>query len=62
MTSPSASHQAINFNGAAVIDANGREIPITESMIQQALNRAQANEASSYSYLHLVHSANPVSC
>jgi len=28
--------QAIDFHGAAIIDDNGREIPITEEMIQQA--------------------------
>lgn len=27
-----------NFNGAAVIDSTGREIPITEDMVQQALH------------------------
>lgn len=26
-----------NFHGAAIIDRNGREIPITESMVRQAL-------------------------
>ena len=30
--SPSASH----FHGAAIIDEHGREIPITEDMIQRA--------------------------
>lgn len=25
-----------DFHGAAIIDANGREIPITESMVQRA--------------------------
>jgi hypothetical protein len=29
--------QAINFHGGAIIDAKGKEIPITEAMIQQAL-------------------------
>ena len=27
----------INFHGAAIIDANGNETPITEAMVQQAL-------------------------
>lgn len=31
-----ANHQ---FHGAAIIDAEGREIPITEDMIQQAFNK-----------------------
>ncbi len=30
----------INFHGAAIIDADGREIPITEAMVQQALHSA----------------------
>jgi len=30
------SAQQPTFNGAALIDAQGREIPITEQMIQQA--------------------------
>lgn len=29
------------FNGAALIDAQGREIPITEQMIQQACKRLE---------------------
>ena len=29
--------KAINFHGGAIIDAKGREIPITEAMVQQAL-------------------------
>lgn len=38
------SHQAkTQFNGAAVIDETGREIPITEAMIQEACeNLAQS--------------------
>ena len=27
---------AINFHGASIIDESGREIPITEQMLQQA--------------------------
>lgn len=27
-----------NFNGAAVVDENGREIPITEKMVQKAIS------------------------
>lgn len=29
------------FNGAALIDAQGREIPITEQMVQQACERLE---------------------
>lgn len=30
-----------DFHGAAIIDAQGREIPITEAMIQQAFQRLE---------------------
>ncbi|EKF75150.1 hypothetical protein A11A3_05639 [Alcanivorax hongdengensis A-11-3] len=30
-----------DFNGAAVIDEHGREIPITEAMIQRACERLE---------------------
>lgn len=36
--------KAINFNGGAIIDAQGREIPITEAMVQQALRVAAIQE------------------
>lgn len=32
----SATKQKTDFHGAALIDAQGREIPITEDMVQQA--------------------------
>ncbi|MZR61645.1 PA1571 family protein [Alcanivorax sp. DP30] len=32
-----------NFNGAAVIDEQGREVPITEAMIQQACESLAKN-------------------
>lgn len=34
--------QQNTFNGAALIDAQGREIPITEQMIQQACQRLES--------------------
>ncbi|MGD8559585.1 MAG: hypothetical protein PVG89_14520 [Gammaproteobacteria bacterium] len=30
--------RSTNFNGGAIIDPDGREIPITESMLQKAFN------------------------
>ncbi|MBZ2187523.1 hypothetical protein K8B33_00295 [Alcanivorax sp. JB21] len=33
--------QKPDFHGAALIDAQGREIPITEDMIQQACERLE---------------------
>ena len=33
--------QEADFHGAALIDAQGREIPITEDMIQQACERLE---------------------
>ena len=29
----------VDFHGAAIIDASGREIPITEEMVQQACDK-----------------------
>lgn len=29
----------VDFHGAAIIDANGREIPITEAMVQDACDK-----------------------
>lgn len=40
-TLQSHSVQQHTFNGAALIDAQGREIPITEQMIQQACERLE---------------------
>lgn len=34
--SDTSSNRDKDFNGAALIDAQGREIPITEDMVQQA--------------------------
>ncbi len=31
--------QETDFHGATVIDSNGREVPITEAMVQEALTR-----------------------
>lgn len=36
------SAQQHTFNGAALIDAQGREIPITEQMIQQACKHLES--------------------
>lgn len=36
------SAQQHTFNGAALIDAQGREIPITEQMIQQACEHLES--------------------
>ncbi len=48
-TGPAATPKP-DFNGAAIIDENGREIAITEQMIQQALseldNRRLARDGS----------------
>lgn len=33
---PEEQPEEVDFHGAAVIDENGREIPITEEMIQKA--------------------------
>ena len=33
--------QEPDFHGAAIIDANGNEIPITEAMVQQACNESK---------------------
>jgi hypothetical protein len=35
--SPTPTQQAQDFHGAALIDAQGREIPITEDMIRHAI-------------------------
>ncbi len=36
--------QEVDFHGAAVIDENGHEIPITEEMIQQACTELEEDE------------------
>jgi len=36
-----------NFHGAAIIDEQGREVPITEAMIQQAFQRLEKSSQSS---------------
>jgi hypothetical protein len=36
-----------NFHGAAIIDEQGREIPITEAMIQQAFQRLEKSSQAS---------------
>ena len=33
-----------NLNGAAIIDKNGREVPITESMIVDAFNQIEKSD------------------
>lgn len=35
---------ANNLNGAAIIDKNGREVPITESMIVEAFDAIERSE------------------
>ncbi len=37
-------NQEVDFHGAAVIDENGREIPITEEMIQKACAELDESE------------------
>lgn len=36
--------QDIDFHGAALIDENGEEIPITEEMIQNACDKLDSSE------------------
>ncbi len=35
----------IDFHGAAIIDENGREIPITENMVKQACEKIDPESA-----------------
>ena len=35
----------LKFHGAAIVDSQGREIPITEHMVQSALNHVEENAA-----------------
>ena len=35
---------AANLNGAAIIDKDGREVPITESMIVQAFDEIESSD------------------
>jgi len=37
-----AKEKSLNFNGAAIIDENGAEIPITEDMVQRACEHLNA--------------------
>jgi len=36
-----SSQHSVDFHGAAIIDENGREIPITEAMVQKACKQLQ---------------------
>lgn len=38
---PGAAPQVTDFNGAALLDENGREIPITETMVQKAIAKLE---------------------
>ncbi|UTW45688.1 hypothetical protein KFE80_01865 [bacterium SCSIO 12696] len=38
---------ATNFNGAAILDQNGKEVPITEEMVQGACHELATDEQSS---------------
>ena len=38
------SEAAINFNGAAILDQQGREVPITEEMVQGACHELVADD------------------
>jgi len=40
-TSHSAKDNNVDFHGAAIIDGQGREIPITEDMVQEACNKLE---------------------
>ena len=44
---PQAGATRPDFRGGAVIDADGREVPITEAMIEQALDALQNNKRGS---------------
>lgn len=39
----SGEDQQIDFHGAAILDENGEEIPITEDMIQEACEKLDKN-------------------
>ncbi len=41
---PEENQQEVDFHGAAIIDENGREIPITEEMVQQACAELEDDE------------------
>ncbi len=41
---PGAARELTNFNGAALLDENGNEIPITEKMVQKAIAELQPDE------------------
>ncbi len=38
---PVAAPRVADFNGAALLDENGKEVPITETMVQQAIAELQ---------------------
>ena len=40
---PATADSGTDLRGGAVIDANGREVPITEAMIEQALHELEYN-------------------
>ncbi len=37
----SSSSDVINFHGAAIVNSDGREVPITSDMVDQALQQAR---------------------
>lgn len=41
-----AKKQTADFHGAAIIDQNGREVPITEDMLQKAFKKLQEKSKS----------------
>lgn len=40
-----SSQNSVDFHGAAIIDEQGREIPITESMVQKACKQLQEKKS-----------------
>ena len=48
MTSRSEPAQEPDFHGAAIIDEQGREIPITENMIRSAIEQLDRNWQAPY--------------
>ena len=45
----SSTNPSVNadFNGAAILDHNGQEVPITEDMVQGACSHLEVNEPES---------------
>lgn len=41
---PGATPRVADFNGAALLDENGKEIPITETMVQKAIAKLEQPE------------------